>query len=95
MARYALRNPWWSLSNFAATKGASQIQGDAKQVHWQLSAEATEASTSQVTGFKYKEPRTDEEVQSLLCVEVYVCFPDTIPFYLHGTFEYRAVEQSL
>lgn len=62
MARYALRNPWWSLSNFAATKAVSQIQGDAKQVHWQLSAEATEASTSQVTGFNYKEPRTDEEV---------------------------------
>eukprot|EP00879_Flechtneria_rotunda_P027676 GHRR01029657.1.p1 GENE.GHRR01029657.1~~GHRR01029657.1.p1 ORF type:complete len:344 (+),score=121.23 GHRR01029657.1:363-1394(+) len=62
MARYALRNPWWSLSDFAAIKATSQLQGTAKQVHWQLSAEATEASTSQVTGFNYKEPRTDEQV---------------------------------
>lgn len=62
MARYALRNPWWSLKDFTTTKTVSQLQGDAKQVHWQLSAEATEASTSQVTGFNYKEPRTEEEV---------------------------------
>ncbi len=62
MARYALRNPWWSLSHFNATRSTSQLQGDAKQVHWQLSAEATEASTSQVTGFNYKEPRTEEQV---------------------------------
>lgn len=65
MARYALRNPWWSLKDFHTTKSVSQLQGDAKQVHWQLSAEATEASTSQVTGFNYKEPRTEEEVRDV------------------------------
>jgi hypothetical protein len=63
MARYALRNPWWSLGHFDATRSVSELQGDAKQVHWQLSAEATEASTSQVTGFQYKEPRTEQEVR--------------------------------
>ncbi|KAF8061990.1 hypothetical protein HT031_004250 [Scenedesmus sp. PABB004] len=62
MARYALRNPWWSLSAFESTRRTSAIAGDAKQVHWQLSAEATEASTSAVTGFNYKEPRTPEQV---------------------------------
>jgi hypothetical protein len=65
MARYALRNPWWSLAHFDATRSVSELQGDAKQVHWQLSAEATEASTSQVTGFQYKEPRTEQEVGGL------------------------------
>jgi hypothetical protein len=66
MARYALRNPWWSLAHFDATRAVSELQGDAQQVHWQLSAEATEASTSQVTGFQYKEPRTEQEVRSRL-----------------------------
>jgi hypothetical protein len=65
MARYALRNPWWSLAHFDATRAVSELQGDAQQVHWQLSAEATEASTSQVTGFQYKEPRTEQEVGAL------------------------------
>eukprot|EP00775_Hariotina_reticulata_P005352 gene5352-5588_t len=62
MARYALRNPWWSLSNFAATRAASELQGSAKQVHWQLSEAATAASTAQVTGFNYKEPKTEEQL---------------------------------
>ncbi|WIA18097.1 hypothetical protein OEZ85_009575 [Tetradesmus obliquus] len=62
MARYSLRNPWWSLAHFDATRAVSELQGDATQVHWQLSAEATEASTSQVTGFQYKEPRTEQEI---------------------------------
>lgn len=62
MARYALRNPWWSLSDFAATKAASELQGSASQVHWQLSEAATAASTAQVTGFNYKEPKTEQEV---------------------------------
>lgn len=62
MARYALRNPWWSLSNFNATREATALQGDAKQVHWQLSEAATAASTAQVTGFNYKEPKTEQEV---------------------------------
>lgn len=62
MARYAMRNPWWTLSNFEATRKASALQGDAKQVHWQLSEAATAASTAQVTGFNYKEPKTEQEV---------------------------------
>lgn len=65
MARYALRSPWWSLTNFDALRAASQLQGDSKAVHWQLSAEATEVSTSQVTGFNYKEPRTEEQVRDM------------------------------
>jgi hypothetical protein len=74
MARYALRNPWWSLAHFDATRSVSELQGDAKQVHWQLSAEATEASTSQVTGFQYKEPRTEQEVGLNSCkLYVYTC----------------------
>lgn len=62
MARYAMRNPWWSLSNFEATRAASALTGDAKQVHWQLSEAATAASTAQVTGFNYKEPKTEQEL---------------------------------
>lgn len=62
MARYAMRNPWWTLSHFDATVKASALQGDAKQVHWQLSEAATAASTAQVTGFNYKEPKTEQEV---------------------------------
>jgi hypothetical protein len=63
MARYALRNPWWSLSDYAATAAASELQGSAKQVAWQLSEAATAASSAQVTGFNYKEPKTDEQVR--------------------------------
>ena len=66
MARYALRNPWWSLSNLDAARAASELAGDLRQVRWQLSAEATEASSSAVTGFQYKEPKTDEQVGVLL-----------------------------
>lgn len=62
MARYALRNPWWSLADYTATRAASELQGTAKQVHWQLSEAATAASTAQVTGFNYKEPKTEEQV---------------------------------
>lgn len=62
MARYAMRNPWWTLSSFDAMRQASALQGDAKQVHWQLSEAATAASTASVTGFNYKEPKTDQEV---------------------------------
>jgi hypothetical protein len=58
-----MRNPWWSLSNFEATRAASALTGDAKQVHWQLSEAATAASTAQVTGFNYKEPKTEQEVR--------------------------------
>lgn len=67
MARYAMRNPWWSLSNFAATSACTGLQGDAKQVHWQLSEAATAASTAQVTGFNYKEPKTEQEVRVWVC----------------------------
>lgn len=65
MARYALRNPWWTLSNFDATRKATALQGDAKSVHWQLSEAATAASTASVTGFNYKEPKTEQEVGGL------------------------------
>lgn len=65
MARYALRNPWWTLSNFDATRKATALQGDAKSVHWQLSEAATAASTASVTGFNYKEPKTGQEVGGL------------------------------
>jgi hypothetical protein len=65
MARYALRNPWWTLSNFDATRKATALQGDAKSVHWQLSEAATAASTASVTGFNYKEPKTEQEVSVL------------------------------
>jgi hypothetical protein len=63
MARFALRNPWWTLSNFEGMRKATGLQGDAKQVHWQLSEAATAASTAQVTGFNYKEPKTEHEVR--------------------------------
>lgn len=67
MARYALRNPWWSLADLAATRTASELAGSAKQVHWQLSEAATAASSAQVTGFNYKEPKTEEQVCACVC----------------------------
>jgi len=74
MARYALRNPWWSLSNFAATRAASELQGGAKQVHWQLSEAATAASTAQVTGFNYKEPKTEQQVRHGGRLQIFFCW---------------------
>lgn len=80
MARYAMRNPWWTLSNFEGMQKATGLQGDAKQVHWQLSEAATAASTAQVTGFNYKEPKTEQEVR---CAENVVL--------LHAAFSVVAV----
>lgn len=73
MARYALRNPWWSLGCLAATRGVSELAGDARQQHWALSEAATAASTAQVTGFSYKEPKTEEQVRAAVRMRMLTC----------------------
>lgn len=53
----------------------SQLPGSPEELKYLLSEEAAAAATGQVTGFKYKEPKTPQQVRQteLNCVDLTVC----------------------
>lgn len=70
MARFALRNPWWSLQDFSAMEALCAIPGGPAAVKYALSDEAAAKSSGQVNNFDYNEPKTDQQVGVAACDRV-------------------------
>lgn len=64
MHRFALRCPWWTLSQpFSAIQAVAQLPGTPERVMWLLSEEAAAASSAAVNKVHYKEPKSPQQVR--------------------------------